>query len=335
MRNSDQKFEEYASFLAGESNINDKHELLERLKNDPNEKELVEKLNSFWKNYTPNIDSSDQIWKLTSQKLGLNPVKKEKTLLQNPFLRYAAAAVLLFSIGINSYFVASNWHGKNDDMIEYTAKTGEVKELTLPDGSKVWLNSESTLILPEQFKGNNRNVFLVGEAFFKVEKNPKKPFLVNTSVMTVKVLGTSFSVSNYQNDPEVRTNLVEGKVELLNKVAKGNDIVMKPSEEVVFTKANGAISIDEKSEALVAPWRQGRFRFYNTDLLSVAHQLERKFDCEFVFVDDEAETLRFTADFENEGLDEILELLNKAHSFVLKKAGKKYIISVSKSPNEY
>jgi transmembrane sensor len=330
----DQKYEEYARFLAGESDIAEKQNLLERLENDPSEKKLVERLKAFWTDFSPQMDSADRVWQMTSQKLGFSEAKRAKTRKLNPILRYAVAATLLMSIGINSYFIISKWLNNPADMIEYTAKTGEVKEFVLPDGSKVWLNSESTLILPQKFEGDKRNVFLIGEAFFKVEKNPQKPFLVNTASITIKVLGTSFSVSNYLNDRDVTTSLVEGKVELQNKVVKGDDIVLKPSQEAIFTKSDGQITVHEKPDALVAPWREGSFRFYNTSLLSIAHQLERKFNCEFVFIDKDVESYRFTADFDNEGIDEILGLLNKAHSFDLKKVDRRYIISALNNKKE-
>lgn len=334
MKNIDQKYEEYARYLTGESDIAEKQKLLERLENDADEKELIGKLKAFWNNYSPQIDSADRVWQMTSQKLEFTEIKTTKKREFNSFLRYAAAAIFLLSIGVNSYFLISKWINNPADMIEYTAKTGEVKEFVLPDGSKVWLNSESTLILPQKFEGDKRNVFLIGEAYFKVEKNPKKPFLVNTSSIVVKVLGTSFSVSNYLNDPDVTTSLVEGKVELQNKTDKGEAIVLKPSQEATFNKSDGLISVQAKPEALVAPWREGSFRFYNTSLISIAHQLERKFNYEFVFIDKEVESYRFTADFENEGIDEILELLNKAHSFDLKKVDRRYIISALNNKKE-
>lgn len=331
MKNIDQKFEEYARFLAGESNTHEQESLLERLASNPDEKKSFEKLKSFWDNYNPaDVNSAEQVWKRTSGKLGFKNTVKPRSVKLMSFYKYAAAAVLLVSISINSYFLINRWHASPAEMIEYSTKTGEVKEFVLPDGSKVWLNSESTLILPEKFEGKTRNVYLIGQAFFKVEKNPQKPFLVNASQLTIKVLGTSFEVKNYQNDPEISASLVEGKVEVIDKSAGKDALVLKPSEEAMFCKSDGAITVSQKPEVLVAAWRDGRFRFYNTDLLSIVHQLERKFDCEFVFVDEAAESLRFTADFENEDLDEILGLLNKAHSFDLNKAGRRYMISISK-----
>jgi len=327
VRNTEEKYEEYARFLTGESSVTEKEELLNELQNNPEEQKMFERLQAFWNNYSVEINSADRVWKKTAEKLGFDEKETGEILSLKSILRYAAAAVLVLSIGINSYFLLNKWTSKQVEMIEYSTKTGEVKNFVLPDGSKVWLNSESTLILPEKFEGETRNVYLIGQAFFKVQKNPNKPFFVNASQLIIKVLGTSFEVKNYQNDPEISASLVEGKVEVINKTTAKETVVLKPAEEAMFYKTEGNITVSEKPEILVAPWRDGHFRFHNTELLSIAHQLERKFDCEFVFVDEDAQTLRFTADFENENLEEILELLNKAHSFNLKKAGRKYIVS--------
>lgn len=324
---TEEKYEEYARILAGESSATEKEELLRKLQSDPEEQKTFERLQSFWNHYSIEINSADRIWAKTAERLGFEEKETGKTRKISHILRYAAAAVLFLSIGINSYFLLNKWASNQVEMIEYSTKTGEVKNFVLPDGSKVWLNSESTLILPEKFEGKTRNVYLIGQAFFKVEKNPEKPFLVNASQLIIKVLGTSFEVKNYQNDPEISASLVEGKVEVINKSTEKEAVVLHPAEEAMYYKTGGSIAVSEKPEVLIAPWRDGRFRFHNTELLSIAHQLERKFDCEFVFVDEAAQTLRFTADFENENLEEILGLLNKAHSFNLKKTGRKYIVS--------
>lgn len=329
MNNIDPKFEVYARFLTGESEATEQKSLENQLAKDPDEKKSFEKLKSFWHNYNSEVDKADTIWEKTSEKLEFDNPQHLRPLKPLTFYKYAAAAILIISLSINSYYLINKWFTKPVEMIEYTAKKGEVKEFLLPDGSKVWLNSESTLILPEKFEGNNRNVYLIGQAFFKVEKNPHKPFLVNASQLVIKVLGTSFEVENYQNDPKISASLVEGKVQVIDKSTNKEWVVLKPSEEAIFNKSDGEIIVSKKPVSLVAPWLEGCFRFRNTDLLSIAHQLERKYDCEFVFVDEAAESLRFTADFENESLDEILELLNKAHSLNLKKSGRKYIVSTS------
>ena len=325
MKITDQRFEEYAQLFSGECSAEERQQLKERLSNHPGEKAEFEKLQNVWDNYFPaEANSSNRIWELTTQKLGFE--SKTRRIGVTNWMKYAAAALIILSLGLNGYWFLNNKH-QNNDWKEYSTKTGEVKKIILPDGSSVWLNSESILLCHEQFDQNARSVFLMGEAFFHVTKNPNAPFSVNTSSMTVRVLGTSFNVSSYANDPVVSTSLEEGKVQIFTKENTTKPVVLSPKEEAILKKSNGTITVNNQRQ-IIAPWREGRFRFYDNELLMITHQLERKFDCEFIFVDEGAESLRFTGDFENESLDEILGLLNKAHSFKLKKAGRRYIISL-------
>ncbi|MBL7965567.1 MAG: FecR domain-containing protein [Prolixibacteraceae bacterium] len=328
MKDSDSIFEVYAKVLSKECTQDEIKDLFDRLELDLEEKARFEKLQKLWNSNSSELYSSEQIWQLTSDKLGFGKKITSQKLKFRPWLRYVAAAIFVFSIALNSYFLIDRQTNRTNDIIEYSAKNGEIKKIELPDGSSVWLNSESTLILQEQFDGKSRDVFLIGEAYFKVSKNPEKPFLVNTSEVVVKVLGTSFSVRNYKNDPDVSTSLVEGSVQLLNKDNPSNSVILKPSEEALFSKSNGELTVRKQQNSLIAPWREGRVRFHDHDLLTITNQLERKFDCEFVFLDVAAESLRFTGDFENESIDEILLLLNKAHTFKYKKSGHRYIISL-------
>lgn len=325
MNNTDKKFEEYAQILSGECTPEEKQILLERIANNVDERVEFEKLQDIWNNYSPATPSSvEKIWELAVSKLEFEtPSKKIKLRV---WMKYAAAVFVLVSLSLNLYWfigqqnTASSW-------VEYSTRNGEIKQISLPDGSTVTLNSESILLCQSKFEKNARNVFLMGEAFFHVTKNPEAPFSVNTSEMTVRVLGTSFNVSSYTNDPIVSASLEEGKVQIFSREKPSNPIVLKPKDEALLERASGEITVNNQQK-LIAPWREGRLRFHDNELLMITHQLERKFDCEFIFIDEAAESLRFTGDFENETLDEILELLNKAHSFKLKKSGKRYIISI-------
>ena len=325
----DKKYGNYARFLNGEMDEAEKQSFLETLENNSLEKELIKKLKSVWNGFSPQIDSADRVWELTNYKLGLNRPKTKTTFSINNYLRYAAVAILVLSLSFNLYLFVDKWMESPIEMVEFSTKAGEVKDFELADGSHVWLNSGSTLILPKHFNSKNRSVFLVGQACFQVKKDAENPFFVNTSDIKVKVTGTTFDLQNYSNDKEIITSLINGKVEVLNKGKKGNNVELKPSEEAVFNKADGTIIVNSKSNYLIAPWRKGHFRFYKSTFLDISHQLERKFNCEFVFVDELAERLRFTADFENEGPDEILTLLSNTHSFKFRKSGEKYIISSS------
>lgn len=325
MNNTNPKFEEYAQMLSGECTPEEKQRLLERLASNVDERVEFEKLQNIWNNYSPETKSSaERIWELTTTKLEFETQPKKIKL--TGWMKYAAAALVVLSLGLNLYWFIGH-RNTTASWVEYSTKNGEIKKITLPDGSTVTLNSESILLCQNKFGKNDRNVFLMGEAFFHVTKNPEAPFSVNTSEMTVRVLGTSFNVSSYANDPVISTSLEEGKVQIFTKEKPSEPVVLKPQDEALLERASGEITVNNQQK-LIAPWREGRLRFHNNELLMITHQLERKFDCTFVFVDQDAETLRFTGDFENETLDEILELLNRAHSFKLKKSGKRYIISL-------
>ncbi len=325
MNNTDKKFEEYAQILSGECTPEEKQILLERLANNVDERVEFERLQNIWTNYSPETTSSaEKIWELTATKLEFEA--QPKNIKLTAWMKYAAAVFIVVSLSLNLYWFVGQ-QNTAISWVEYSTKNGEIKQITLPDGSTVTLNSESILLCQSKFGKNARNIFLMGEAFFHVTKNPEAPFSVNTSEMTVRVLGTSFNVSSYANDPIVSTSLEEGKVQIFTKEKPSNPIVLKPQDEALLERANGEITVNNQQK-LIAPWREGRLRFHNNELLMITHQLERKFDCEFIFIDEAAESLRFTGDFENETLDEILELLNKAHSFKLKKSGKRYSISL-------
>ncbi len=334
MKNDNQKFEEYARFLCGENDLAETRLMWERLGDDPEEKRKLEKLSRFWFHYHPKINSADQVWKKTAQKLAFNTSGIRMQWLQAAWVKYAAAILLIVSLGAN---VVSLIHGRQTEssgIKEYRTNVGEIKEFQLADGTHIWLNAKSHLLVPETFNGKTRDVFLSGEAYFNVAKNSKRPFIVNTSAYKVRVLGTSFNVKNYPEEKLVTTHLVEGKVELLSQTNLKQILTLTPSEEAVFDQSNSTIRVNRKTKESAALWRQGRFWFYNEEFSSIARQLERKFNCEFVFIDDKAEKLRFTADFPTEDVDSILSLLNEAHNFEYKKIGAKYLISYSQNKKD-
>jgi len=113
---------------------------------------------------------------------------------------------------------------------------GEEYQLVLSDGTRVWLNSETSLKFPVQFTHNKREVILEGEAFFEVTKNPNAPFIVKTGQMDVEVLGTSFNVSAYKDEATVQATLVEGKVKVSSQYGNASEQILKPNEQAVFSK---------------------------------------------------------------------------------------------------
>lgn len=174
--------------------------------------------------------------------------------------------------------------GKKTEEVLYntlsTPRGGEY-QLVLPDGSKVWLNAASSLRFPTRFAGNDRTVYLTGEAYFEVTKNPKQPFHVQlTNGQQVEVLGTQFNVMSYEDEAVIKTTLVEGKV----KVKQANEVVyLTPSQQSVFGRRDNRLTVTEADVNKEIGWKLGYFEFEDEDLPTIMRQLTRWYDMDVSF----------------------------------------------------
>lgn len=171
-------------------------------------------------------------------------------------------------------------------LMSITTPKGGTYQITLPDGSKVFLNAESSLSYPERFAKNERRVTLAGEGYFEVSHDPAAPFTVSTARQDIQVLGTSFNVNAYAEEQQVVTTLVEGKVALkpLNQQGAARDVVLKPGQQAVLSAAG--IAVRPVAAGEFTAWIQGKFIFNNTDIHAVMRQLARWYDAEVSYVGD-------------------------------------------------
>jgi transmembrane sensor len=168
------------------------------------------------------------------------------------------------------------------NMIEFntieTPKAGKY-QLQLPDGTKVWLNADTKLHYPIAFKGKERNVELMGEAYFEVAKDKTKPFSVFSNGQKVTVLGTHFNINSYKDEGHIATTLVEGSVQ----VSFGNSKeILKPGQQ--SSLRNGEIKVSKADIHLAIAWKDGQLAFLRTDLKSVLRQIARWYDIEVEYV---------------------------------------------------
>lgn len=185
---------------------------------------------------------------------------------------------------------------------------GDHKTVILPDGSTVVLNAGSSLTYPKKFKDNIRKVTLIGEAFFDVKRNINKPFVVHTDHVGIKVLGTSFNVKSYPDDEKIETTLVTGKVEVFQQ-QKGELVVLEPSERAIFDKKESNIIVDRVNSKNIVAWREGKLIFDKTPLKQVVLDLNRKYNIEFIITSNSLLQYKYTGEFDNLTLEEVLELL--------------------------
>ncbi len=181
--------------------------------------------------------------------------------------------------------------------------------LILADGTRVWLNSQSSLRYPVQFMGKTRQVELTGEGYFEVAHNPKQAFIIKARDTEVKVLGTKFNVSTYDDEEFIATTLVEGSVELSSL---GEKIRLKPGFQAVIKRGDDEFQIQAVNTDLYTSWMKGVFEFRNHSLEDICHQLSRWYSVEFFFVENQYRQLRFTGAVKREkSIDFALEMIEK------------------------
>jgi ferric-dicitrate binding protein FerR (iron transport regulator) len=193
---------------------------------------------------------------------------------------------------------------------EITAPPGIRSQIILPDSTRVWLNSGSSIRYRTPFSNGSREVGLSGEAYFEVTHNPTDPFIVRTDVSMLEVLGTSFNVKAYAEEAEVDVALLEGKLRFKTQeeADKNQEVILSPGERAVYGE-DGRITVSREPLEKYAAWRYGKLVFDETPMQEVAHRLERWFGVKVILTDSRLKTYRFTTTFDNQSLTQVLELL--------------------------
>lgn len=193
-------------------------------------------------------------------------------------------------------------------MLEVRTNPGMTTSLTLPDGTKVNLNSESSLVYPETFDGDFRSVRLEGEAFFEVVKNPEKRFVVTTPHNArVEVLGTSFNMEAFKWDSIVSTTLISGKVAFISRSGQVN---MKPGEKLVYNIQADRASIYQTNGEAEISWKNGMIIFRKTPFEEALRMLTKRFNVDFVVSNNKYVKDFYTGSFTNHRLEQILDIFN-------------------------
>jgi len=263
------------------------------------------------------------------------------SLLRKKVLLIAAMMVAVFVAGMSVHWFANN---RVEDYIrlmytEYTSPYGSRSNVRLPDGSTVWLNAGSILRYSSDFNVHHREVFLEGEAYFDVTHDEQMSFLVKTSTITVKALGTAFNVKAYPEESFVETTVERGAVLLISPLSSSKETtILRAHQKAVIVKkiqhekktvetplqdnipdevikpieytpiAAVEVNSNVKTEAYTS-WKDTRWVIEREKLSNFAVKLERRYNVQFVFNDKELKDYVFSGKFEDETLDQILEAL--------------------------
>ncbi len=244
--------------------------------------------------------------------------RASKTIFVKRSLAIAASIAALVVLCVGGYTYLSSVSPQQILYAEETTTFGERKTILLPDGSTVNLNACSTLKYPTEFVENNRTIHLEGEAFFKVVKNDKQPFVVNTHKFDVTVLGTEFDVKAYREDEILSVSVASGKVQVdmpesMTRLTAYEQLIIN-SRTSEYQKM-----VDQQS---VAIWRTGSLRFHKTPIKEVVKELERAYNHTFVFDPAHDFDNLITGEHHNKSLDAVLKSIEQTSGIKAKRSGK-------------
>lgn len=337
--------------LSGEATATELQELQHWLQSNPGDQYFAEILLTYWHHrpdqYVSLDHAPDQHF---AHILEMATNQNEEAVLIKSGLRsrigkFAAAATLLTAIAGGVWMFMPK---KTNRVLSADAKRNEVvagkgirSKMVLPDGTQVWLNSDSKLQYAESFSGATREVTLEGEAYFDVVKNPKRPFIVHTSAIDIRVLGTSFNVKSYPQEKTIETTLIRGMIEVINKIKpEAPKIILRPKEKLVFNKLAEEINElptgDQKenvrkdtssqnkimaiaitalppnvadSSLTETSWVYNRLLFEGDSFREVAVKMERWFNIKINFKNEKVANYRLSGSFDRETIDEALQAL--------------------------
>ncbi|MBP3757761.1 MAG: DUF4974 domain-containing protein [Prevotella sp.] len=227
------------------------------------------------------------------------------------WLRYAAVVVALAAVGYFSFKGGqSNMESAMGDIV-LEAPQGSRSQMTLPDGTKVWLNAGSRISYSQGYSLVNRLVELVGEGYFEVAHNERLPFSVVSDNVQVKVLGTKFNFRDYPTDAEATVSLAEGSVAMNSKKDAGQERLLKPGQRATVDKRTGQINVEEYEVANSSQWTSGKLIFDGEPLQEIVKTLERSYNVKITIADSELLKLHFYGDFlrQEQTLSEVLDAL--------------------------
>jgi transmembrane sensor len=243
-------------------------------------------------------------------------------------------ALLFFRNPVNETITPSETAGNT-----ISTKPGSKSKIELPDGTQVWLNADSRLEYSGDFSGKIREVSLSGEAYFDVVKDKSRPFIIHTSTIQIKVLGTAFNVRSYPTDKTTETSLIRGSVEVTLNGQPDRKVILKPNEKVVINNdgaginnntvtspqkkdtaeklmAVGNVHLDKKDKDVYETmWVKNKLAFDETPFDNMIAEIERWYNVEIIVKNKSLSANTYTVTFENKTLDEVLEGLQFSAHF--------------------
>lgn len=240
--------------------------------------------------------------------------RRRRKIIDGSMLKIAAAVALLVICSIGSYITGKKNTLPTTQVVRVMMNQtimgqGHKGSVTLPDGTVVWLNSNSKLIYPDKFEESTRSVKLEGEGYFEVTSNKDAPFYVETTDMTVKVLGTHFDVRSYERKNAFEAVLLSGKVEVQMK-KNGEKLILAPNEKFSFDKQTNSYGVEKVNASDYTLWTAEKLIFEDESLSAIFKKMERWYDIDISCQKNVPLNARYSLTVRNEPMEEILKMLS-------------------------
>ena len=303
-------------FQSGNLSLSDFKELVSTV-NDSSDQELEDFFFEEWNKFDtyPSLSQEkiDSLYCHLHKKMKISPFYK----ITRHWGQIAASILLLFASGLTILYYIQHQELQTlaeQDVIVRLGDSG-TSQVSLPDGTLVRLNANSSLTYQQNFGQNNRKVKLSGEGYFEVKKNTEKKFIVNTGYIDVTVLGTKFNLYAYEDKDIIEMALVEGHVNVSTSKPPYQTICVKPNEKVTYNKYDNKLNIEKTTTKIETAWLNKELVFREEKLENVFQCLSRKFRVKFsidssISVDDV-----YTGAFDDEKIEDILEVLKIHYGF--------------------
>lgn len=306
MRNSDY-IHLFDKFLQKQATPEEVRQLIEWLKKDAAFSSWAD---AEWETASSemNPELRQRLFRQIQEKIqpGAKAVPMRRRTVYAGFRQIAATLLLMLATGLGIYFYTVRQLAMPDMVV--AVEKGQKASVTLPDGSRVWVNSDSRLTYGSRFNAKERILQLEGEAYFEVTPDKDRPFIVETNRLSVQALGTSFDVKNYEEEDQISTVLMTGKV----KVESEKDcIFLEPNEKVTFNKTTGSMRKSTIEDAGgYADWKFNLLSFRAETFERIVHTLERHYNTRIVFESESLKKYRFTGSIGNTSLESVLQILS-------------------------
>lgn len=303
-------------FQSGNLSLSDFKELVSTV-NDSSDQELEDFFFEEWNKFDtyPSLSQEkiDSLYCHLHKKMKISPFYK----ITRHWGQIAASILLLFASGLTILYYIQHQELQTLAERHVIVRSGDsgTSQVSLPDGTLVRLNANSSLTYQQNFGQNNRKVKLSGEGYFEVKKNTEKKFIVNTGYIDVTVLGTKFNLYAYEDKDIIEMALVEGHVNVSTSKPPYQTICVKPNEKVTYNKYDNKLNIEKTTTKIETAWLNKELVFREEKLENVFQCLSRKFRVKFsidssISVDDV-----YTGAFDDEKIEDILEVLKIHYGF--------------------